>query len=362
MNAARRTKRRQAWPRGMYEPRPGYFLWRHPDGRSFALGSIPLAHAIHQSIQANAHIYAVAPTLVDRMTGITNTVTELLGQVPKATNPNTSKSHRSIDKKIVAALGRRSVGDVTVAECAALIEGEAGTGRARSAQSLRSRLSAVFARGIQLGWCETNPAVPTANPKVVVQRGRLTLESFRSIYEAAPQVNEWLQHAMRLALITGQDRQTVAGLKRTMVSTIDGERVLIVQRSKTAATNKPVAIPLRLRLDDLGWSLEEALAHRTGVVSPYFLHHVEPHGNAPAGTAVFVDRISKAFTGARVLAGIADDGAPTFHELRSLSKRLYEKQGGVNTKTLLGHASDRAANLYADPRGVEALLVQVNSK
>lgn len=31
----------------------------------------------------------------------------------------------------------------------------------------------------------------------------------------------------------------------------------------------------------------------------------------------------------------------------------------TDTKALLGHASDRAANLYADPRGVEALLVKL---
>ena len=358
MNAARSAKRRN-WPRGLYEIRAGYYLWRHPDGRNFTLGSMPLPHAIHQAMQANAHVLASKPSLLDRLTGGTNTVAQLLEEMPIAENKNTAKTARSLDKKIVSVLGAMPVNTVSVADCAMCIEGEAAQGKKRSAQAMRSRLMAAFNRAVNLGWTDTNPAEPTANPKAPVERGRLTLETYRLIYEAAPQVNEWLQHAMRLALITGQDRKTIAGLKRSMVSTIEGERVLIVQRSKTQATNKPVAIPLRLRLDALAMTLEEALAHRTGVVSPYYLHHINPHSNAKPGDPVFLDRISKAFTDARRLAGIPDEACPTFHELRSLSKRLYEKQGNVDTKALLGHASDRAANLYADPRGVEALLVKI---
>lgn len=358
MNAARSAKRRN-WPRGLYEIRPGYFLWRHPDGRNFTLGAIPLPHAIHQAMQANAHVLATKPSLLDRLTGGTKTVAELLEQMKVSSSPNTAKSLRSLDKIIRSELGSSACLELTVSSIADLLERIAGEGKARTAQAVRSRLIKVCARGVRLGWLESNLAEATEAPSVEVKRGRLTLETYRAIYEAAPQVNEWLQHAMRLAIITGQDRKTVAGLKRSMVSTIEGERVLVVQRSKTQATNKPVAIPLRLRLDALAMTLEEALAHRTGVVSPYYLHHVAPHSNAKPGDPVFLDRITKSFTEARKLAGVPDEAAPTFHELRSLSKRLYERQGGIDTKALLGHASDRAANLYADPRGVEALLVKI---
>lgn len=75
MNAARRSQRRRDWPPNLYEPRPGYFVWRHPKTRqSFALGSIPLAAAKHQALQANAHIEGLKPSLMDRLTGATNTV------------------------------------------------------------------------------------------------------------------------------------------------------------------------------------------------------------------------------------------------------------------------------------------------
>jgi integrase len=87
-------------------------------------------------------------------------------------------------------------------------------------------------------------------------------------------------------------------------------------------------------------------------------------GNAPAGSRVHPDRISHAFTEARRLAGIPDvspdgKGAPTFHEIRSLAKRLYDKQGGVDTKALLGHSTDKMGALYGDPRGVEPIRVSV---
>ena len=47
-------------------------------------------------------------------------------------------------------------------------------------------------------------------------------------------------------------------------------------------------------------------------------------------------------------------GAPTFHEIRSLSKRLYDEQGNVDTKALLGHRTEKMGALYADPRHFDA--------
>ena len=252
MNAARRSAARRNWPRGLYAPRAGYYVWRHPDGRTFALGSLPLAHAMHQAMQANAHVLASKPSLLDRLTGQTNTVADLLAKMQPAEVANTAKSLRSLDKIIAAKLGRLQCLELTVARCSELIEGIADEGKQRSAQAVRSRLIAVCQRGQQLGWMDSNPAEVTAKPRTEVKRGRLTLETFNAIYAQAINVNEWLQHAMRLALVTGQDRSTVATMTRSMVQTIDGQRVLVVQRSKTAKKNKPVTIPLRLRLDVLG--------------------------------------------------------------------------------------------------------------
>jgi integrase len=203
-----------------------------------------------------------------------------------------------------------------------------------------------------LGWMQSCPAEVTARPRVTVQRGRLSLEGFRAILAVAPAVAEWLPRAMLLGLLTGADRSSIAALTRDDVQGED----LIVTRPKTGAR---IAIPTRLRLDVLGLSLADVLAQRTGVVSRHLLHHVDPWGNAPPGSPVHPDTISRQFTAARKSAGIPDAGAPTYHELRSLAKRLYEAQGGVDTKALLGHATERIAALYADPRGLEPVRVRV---
>lgn len=352
MSPARRSVRRRDWPRGLYEPRAGYFIWRHPDGRTFPIGRVPLVAAKSEAISANHHVADTAPSLVDRITGATHTVSDLLARMPVSPKRNTAASARVLDRKIAATIGEKACGQVTVSDCADLIQSEIEAGHDRQAQALRSRMRTVFRRGVALGWLEVNPADVTENPVAKVRRGRLTLESFQAIYAKAAEVSEWLQHAMALAIVTGADRTTIAGLQRSDVA--DG--FLTITRSKTGAR---IAIPLALRLDCVGWSLAELVARRTGVISKHLVHHVNSWGNAPAGSQIFEDRITKAFTEARKRAGIPDDCAPTFHEIRSLSKRLYEAQGNVDTKALLGHATERMSDLYADPRGVEPIRVRI---
>jgi hypothetical protein len=247
MSPARRSLKRRDWPRGLYEPRPGYYVFRHPlTGQTFALGTIPLAHAKHQALQANAHIMNSVPSLVERISGGGHTLAELLDEMPVSDVTNTAKAQRSQDKRIRAELGAKACASLSVKDCAAFVEGIEEEGKARSAQAMRSRLMAVCQRGQQLGWMTSNPAEVTRQPSVEVKRGRLTIESFMAIYEKAAEVAEWLPKAMRLALLTGADRATVAGMTRAMVA--DG--LLTYNRGKTGAW---IAVPLSLRLDVAGW-------------------------------------------------------------------------------------------------------------
>lgn len=352
MNAAKRGYARRNWPRGLMEPRPGYYAWRAQDGRTLAIGRVPLAVAISESLAANQHIADQKPGLVERLAGADHTVADLLGKLDAADKANTAKSLRSLDKQIKAALGTVPVGRLSVRQIAEFVDGIRAEGKQRSAQALRSRLVTLFRRGMNLGWMDSNPAEATETKRVAVKRARLTLEQFRAIHAVAHQVSEWLPHAMMLALVTGADRSTIAGLQSDSVA--DG--CLTYQRGKTGVW---IAVPLRLRLNVLGVTLEELTRHRTGVVSRYLVHHVAVHGNAPAGSKVFTDRISKAFTAARVLAGIPEEAAPTFHEIRSLAARLYKEQGGVDVQALLGHTTAKMTEKYVDPRGVEAVRVRV---
>jgi len=353
MSPARRSIKRRDWPRGLRERRPGYYSWVHPEtGVEMPIGRVALAVAKAEANAANLHVMDAKPSLVERLSGSAKTLAELLDKMPASGAENTIKTRRSLDKIIREHLGARACGALTVADCAGLIEARIEAGQGRTAQALRSRLVAVCRRGMQLGWMDANPAEVTEAPRPDVKRGRLTLEAFRAIYAVAGQVAEWLPLAMQLALVTGADRATISGLQRSAIA--DGW--LTITRPKTGAR---LAIPLALRLDVLGWTLADVLAHRTGVVSRHVVHHVNPWGNAPAGSRVHPDRISHAFTEARKVAGIADEGAPTFHEIRSLAKRLYDQQGNVDTKALLGHATERMSALYADPRGVEPVRVSI---
>lgn len=360
MNAARRSRRKQDWPRGLYEPRAGYFVWRHPDGTTMAIGRVPLASARNQALAANAHVQEQHPTLVERMEGQDHLLSDVLDKMPPPENVNTAKSQRSLDKKIRAALGAKHCGRLTIADCSDFIDGVLEEGHTRTAQALRSRLSVICQKAMSKGWMDSNPAEVTEEIAVTVKRGRLTLDMFWAVYEKAPEVCEWLQAAMRLALVTGQDRSTICAMERSHVV----DQHLTVWRTKTRETNQPVDIPLALRLDVVGWSLADLVKPRTSVLSKFLVHHVQPWGNAPAGSSIHVNALSRSFTNSRVLANIPDvgadgKGAPTFHEIRSLSKRLYAAQGGVDTKALLGHKSDKAADLYADPRGVEHIRVHI---
>jgi enterobacteria phage integrase len=354
MAARPRDRRRKDWPEGLREPRPGYFTWRGPNG-DMAIGRVTLNQAKQEAIAANEYVRAQKPTLLERLTGAGNTGAQLLEKMPPAVATNTAKSWRSLDKKIAAALGAKPVNQWTVKDCADLIEAEIEAGRMRQSQALRSRLDAVCKRGLQLGWMEFNPAEPTQTVEVKTKRARLTLEQFHAIHARAAEVNEWLAGAMVLALVSGQDRDTLSRLERQAV----GPEFLTITRAKTRAV---IEIPLALRLDALGLTLADALAAcRSNVVSKYryVIHHALEHGNAPLGSRIHPDTFSHSFASARELAGVGGAFPPTWHEIRSLAKRLYLEQGGVDTKALLGHRTERMSDLYADPRGSAPIRVKL---
>lgn len=360
MNAARRDAKRRDWPRGLREraSRPGYFTWVHPHtGEEHVIGYVSLPCAKNEAMQANAHIAALKPSLLDRLTGAANTVAAAMAKMDVPANSNTAKTTKSQDKAIAKALGKHPLHTLTVKDCAEFIEAVAKD-RPRWAQALRSRLMAICARAMSLGWIDHNPAAATRNPQARVKRERLTWEEFQAIYEAAPRVNEWLQHAMALAIVTGQDRSTIANMQRAHIA--DG--CLTVWRQKTRETNQPVAIPLALRLDIFGVSLAELASRKTGVISKHLLHHVRPHRLARPGDPVSLNTISKAFAKARDMAlpGPWDGDPPTFHEQRALSLHLYEEQGGVETGVLFGwKKGSKMGEKYADRRGKEALRVRL---
>ncbi len=254
----------------------------------------------------------------------------------------------------MSAIGSMHAADLRTQHCAELIEPiETVEKKARLALAVRSRLVTMGQRGMELGWMASNPAEATRAPEVLVKRRRLSLDDFRTVRAKAFEVNGWLGKAMDLALVTGADRDTISSLERR--ANVVGD-CLEFQRGKTGVR---IAVPLDLELVAAGLVLRDVLKNTSGVASKFIVHHVRNFGNAPAGSRVWVDTISKAFAKAYKLTELAPENAPTFHEIRSLSKRLYTAQGNVDTKALLGHQDEKTAALYADPRGSEAIRVTV---
>lgn len=359
MAARPRIRKRANWPDNLHEPREGYYTWRDPrDGKTHVLGRMPLAQAMHEALEANAVVAAgkVHRTLAERLSEPSKTIGDLLDKMPTAgVKKSTTEGRKYRDRVIREKLGTIECKALTTKHIAEMLEQLEAAGKMQWSVLIRSRLKAICRRGKALGWMTDNPVQDTERAKVTVKRRRLTLAEFNAVRAKASEVAPWLENAMLLALVSGQDRSTIARWERTFV--VDGAAVLT--RGKTGVR---IAIPLELRMDAIGLSLADVIARcrATGVVSKYLIHHVKQKGPTQVGAYVKLGTISAAFSEARTLAEIPPEGAPTFHEIRSLSKRLYMEQGGVDTKALLGHMSDVTADLYANSRGLEPIKVKIN--
>lgn len=221
-------------------------------------------------------------------------------------------------------------------------------GKPRMAQLLRSVWIDMFKEAQHSGEVDAgyNPALATRKPKAKVTRERLSLEVWQRIFTAAETMQPYVQNAMLLAIVTGQRREDISNMKFTDVW--DG--FLHIQQSKTGSK---VALPLTLRCEAISISLDEVISRcRDRVVSSYLVHHNRAHALVQAGQRVGSNSLSRVFMEARILAGVEppkNGTAPSFHEQRSLSERLYRVQG-INTRTLLGHKSQEMTDKYNDNR------------
>jgi len=71
--------------------------------------------------------------------------------------------------------------------------------------------------------------------------------------------------------------------------------------------------------------------------------------------ALRADTITANFARAVLKSGIAKgDNPPSFHEIRSLASRMYEREYGAEfAQKLLGHKSMKMTNVYLNSRGTE---------
>lgn len=259
---------------------------------------------------------------------------------------STIKIRRVVANVLIAQLGIKSIDAVTVRDMHTLIESYITQGKTTMANTIRS-ISGDFFREAQLAGELSggfNPALATRAAKVKVMRSRLDLDQWKVIYASADSTH-YIQRAMLLAIVTGQRSGDISKMK---FSDIWDDHLHIEQQK----TGVKLAIPLSLRCEALDISLRDVIGQcRDKIFSHYVIHHHHDSGHAKRGGQVLTDSLGMHFRAARDAANIdwANKTPPTFHEQRSLSERLYRAQG-IDTKTLLGHSSQKMTDKYNDER------------
>jgi enterobacteria phage integrase len=363
----RRSHRKNGWPANLYEE-DGYYSWRNrKTGKKVGIGRVSRSAAFDQAIEANNYVNGQ-----DKEIRLIDRIRDDSERTVKAWAEKFEKiaGKRGLAKNTLAMYGtwirrfRTEFGDdrrlaavtpLMVSEKLEAIEAETPT----TAKQLRGLWFDIFREAELAGWIakNENPVRDTRTRRIGVKRARLTFDVFMKVYTGTKV--PWLPKAMALALVSGQRRENVVPAQHSEFKS-DGWHV---DQGKTGAK---VIIPLELRLDEFGMSLADVqkFCRGTRVLSPYLVHQVEHHGKSRPGKRLRLRRVTDVFSEEIAALGIdwVDKTPPTFHEIRSLAKRMYQKQGNVDTKQLLGHRSDEAAELYGDARGAEWVRVKLGAK
>lgn len=361
----RRSKTKAGFPRNLYESK-GYYSWRNPlTDETHGLGTNRLK-AFEDALALNLHLAKQAGQLsaVERVFGSKHTVAaweEKYKGICKRRDLTkaTLSNYLAFSRRIVKMLGDKPMRSVTAHDVSegldAIAEDEA---LPRTAQAVRAYMRLSFETAVSEGWIDANPV----RKNIIVgdksaKRARLTLEVFLRVYETAP--TEWLRNAMALALVSAQRREDVALAEFRDFR--DGGWWLTQASEKTDHPHR-IFVPFELKPAGVSYSLGDVVTRcrRTGVVSRYLVHQTETRGPSSVGRHIRLSTVSRAFTEAVEALGIdfAPKTPPTFHEIRSLSLRLYGDQG-VNVQLLAGHSDPDTTAIYLNSRGQEYARVTV---
>jgi hypothetical protein len=332
--------------------RAGYYSWRNPeDGIEHGIGR-DRRHAIMEAIRANAFIAAKRPSLLEKLTGSGKLWADWCDVFEKIiddrdSSANTRKLRRSQLKRLRSIFpADKPAAQIDTADCSRAIDELVEADKARTAQALRSLLMDCFDRMIAKGWRKDNPARVTDSVAVKIKRARLPFDVFMRLYQGTNSVE--LKNAMALSIVSAQGREEVCHAQFKDVREGD----LWIERTKTGAR---IRLPLELRLDCFGISLEDVMkqCRSTGVVSHFLIHRTLRAKGARVGSHMHVDVMTRLFSAELAKLGLDWGGkdAPTFHEIRSLAGRLYKEQGNVNPQELYGHKDPRTTAIYTDGRG-----------
>jgi integrase len=249
--------------------------------------------------------------------------------------------------------GMQYLKDISALDIAEITDAVKAEGHNRMAQVVRMVLIDVFKEAQHSGHVPPghNPALATKQPRNKVTRQRLSLEEWKTIYASAERQEPYLQTGMLLALVTGQRLGDICKMQFKDI----WDDMLHVEQEKTGSR---LAIPLDLKCEAIGLTLRDVISKcRDAVVSKYLVHFRHTSSQANRGDQVSTSSLTSTFKKARNKSGLTwgTGTAPTFHEQRSLSERLYREQG-VDTQKLLGHKSREMTDKYNDDRGKNRVI------
>ncbi|WP_108477971.1 phage integrase Arm DNA-binding domain-containing protein [Providencia alcalifaciens] len=252
--------------------------------------------------------------------------------------------------------GTLSLKDITALEISRIIDEVKMLGHDRMAQVVRMVLIDVFKEAQHFGHVPPgyNPALATKQPRNRIKRERLTFDEWKIIYAQAENHPPYLQCGMLLAIVTGQRIGDIVKMKFSDI----WDDMLHIEQEKTGSK---LAIPLSIKCDAIDMTLKQVISKcRDAVLSQYLVHYRHTTSQAQRGEQVTANTLTTTFKKARDKCGLtwAEKSAPSFHEQRSLSERLYREQG-INTQKLLGHKSQKMTDKYNDDRGKEWQIIAI---
>uniref|UniRef100_Q31HX1 Phage integrase n=1 Tax=Hydrogenovibrio crunogenus (strain DSM 25203 / XCL-2) TaxID=317025 RepID=Q31HX1_HYDCU len=339
-----------------------YYQYKSPlDGKFYSFGT-DKNQAVNDAVALNHNIYdAIQKSRVEKLKKPACILFRDFWQIyfdsmnDRKLKPNTIKTRKSQYEACYPFIGNTPLNEVRVKDVADIINHYIEQDKRRTASAIRSTLKDAFKEAIHQGIVEDNPAEKTRAPSVPVKRQRFNLDQVLKVLEINKET--WLENAILLALITGQRVSDIAKMK---FKDFDGEYLYVIQKkNRQGAPEKRYKYHKDIKLDALSMTLGDIINKcRDNVISKHLVHHTKNEGLAKKGTSCHEQTISKRFTWL-VREVVDGQNLPTFHELRSLSARLYKAQGNISEQKVLGHKSAKSTEIYTDARGSEWVAVEM---
>tara|TARA_B110000116_G_scaffold45548_1_gene37794 strand:+ start:4148 stop:5236 length:1089 start_codon:yes stop_codon:yes gene_type:complete len=338
-------------PANMYS-RGDSYTYRLPDGRRRSLGK-----DLFQAVQAAAALNIEFDTqrkqgLLDDLCGnkrVCDVIEEFEPVKARAVVAYTMAEYVLKLRRIDRTIGTADISTVSVRDLDEMLVTMGPT--YGTYKQYRSLLSELFSYAIAKGYRNEHKGNPgkallvprLARTKKPVQRQRLTRELYDQIRDQAP---TWFRAAMDIALQTGLRRTDIAGLRW---SQWDGAVLSVVPQKTKQHPNPPA---LAIKAGPVLIASIESMRTMVPVNSRFIIHRqnsqrASHQKNREDAGQVTPEQLTRAFAAYRKkVTGMINP--PTFHEMRSLSARLYEAAGreGESVQLLLGHSDIRMTEHY----------------